>query len=121
MTNIFARKKRKDKSVANQFTVKFKKISDEHYRLTTPSFVRVWQTSDSLKNFLEKINAAAKDNHGKDCYKTNDSALRTRLSYLRNHRKLSLRQHQDEGELWENQRPNRIDWDGLRKFCDDTQ
>jgi hypothetical protein len=121
MTNIFARKKSKSKSVANQFMIKFKKISDEHWRLTTPSFVRVWQTSDSLKDFLKKVNEAAKDDHYKDCYQINDASLRARVSYLRNYRKLPLLEHEDESDLWDRQESNRIDWESLRKFCDDTK
>ena len=120
MASFFGKDRRsKAKSTANQFMIEFKR-SGKKWKLATQSFVRIWQTSDSLKSFLDQINKASVQNHGEECYSENDTALKSRLTYLRNHQNIPLREHEDENSLWKSQKSGRINWDELREFCEKT-
>ena len=120
MGSFFGKDRRKKvKSTASQFMIEFKKIG-KRWRLSTQSFVRIWQTSDSLEEFLNKINSASLANHGEECYSQDDTTLKSRLSYIRNHRSIPLREHADEDSLWNCQKSGKIDWKELRDFCEKT-
>ena len=121
MGGFFSKDRRKKtKSTASQFMIEFKKVGKQRWRLSTQSFVRVWQTADSLEDFLMKINLASMESHGKECYSPDDTKLKSRLTYLRNHRGLPLREHEDENDLWNHQKSGKINWEELRDFCEKT-
>ena len=120
MTSFFGKDRRKRvKSTASQFMIEFKRVG-KRWKLSTQSFVRIWQTSDSLGDFLNKINSASRDNHGEEYYSSDDPTLKSRLSYLRNHRSIPLREHEDENNLWHHQQSGNINWKELRDFCEKT-
>ena len=121
MGGFFSKDRRKKtKSTASQFMIEFKKVGKQRWRLSTQSFVRVWQTADSLEDFLMKINLASMESHGKECYSPDDTKLKSKLTYLRNHRGLPLREHEDENDLWNHQKSGKINWEELRDFCEKT-
>ena len=121
MGGFFSKDRRKKtKSTASQFMIEFKKVGKQRWRLSTQSFVRVWQTADSLEDFLMKIKLASMESHGKECYSPDDTKLKSRLTYLRNHRGLPLREHEDENDLWNHQKSGKINWEELRDFCEKT-
>jgi hypothetical protein len=120
MSNFFGKDRRnKTKSTASQFMIEFKRVG-KRWKLSTQSFVRIWQTSDSLEEFLNKINSASLVNHGEECYSQDYTTLKSRLSYLRNHRSIPLREHTDEDSLWNYQKSGKINWEELRDFCEKT-
>ena len=120
MGSFFGKDRRKKvKSTASQFMIEFKRVG-KRWRLSTLSLVRIWQTAESLEDFLSKINSASVDNHGKECYSQDDTTLKSRLTYLRNHRGLPLREHEDENDLWNHQKSGKINWEELRDFCEKT-
>ena len=119
--SFFGKDRRKAASIS--FDVEFNR-SGKRWSLDTKSFVRVWQTSADVETFVAIINEAAESHHGKLYYPVEPmqaATLKSRLTYLRNHKKLPLKKLEGEQALWSSNINNqRIDWDELRDFCLNT-
>jgi hypothetical protein len=120
--SLFTKNKRKAASIS--FDVEFNR-SGKKWSLDTKSFVRVWQTSNDIETFVTTINEAAASHHGEEYYPAEPvqaATLKSRLTYLRNHKKLPLKKLEGEQALWNSNMNNqRIDWDELRNFCLSTE